>query len=101
MSRRFAIIGLLGPLVQWATVSDERSRTATSPTAPAAFGLLAWQIMTPGVVLGAGNLRVNKSVDSLMGDQVKTILDPAGLFNRFTLAASSLKHKHHDKMEIE
>jgi len=27
------------------------------------------------------------------------IKDPAGLFNRFTLAASTLGHKYRDKME--
>jgi F420-non-reducing hydrogenase small subunit len=31
---------------------------------------------------------------------LKVIKDPAGLFNRFTLASSSLKHKWHDKMEV-
>ena len=31
---------------------------------------------------------------------VKFLKDPAGLFNRFTLAASTLKHKRHDNMEI-
>jgi F420-non-reducing hydrogenase small subunit len=31
----------------------------------------------------------------------KFIKDPAGLFNRFTLADSTLKHKRHDKMEVE
>jgi len=32
---------------------------------------------------------------------MSVIKDPAGLFNRFTLAASSLGHKYHDKMEDE
>lgn len=32
---------------------------------------------------------------------MNTIKDPAGLFNRFTLAASTLGHKYHDKMEDE
>ena len=32
-------------------------------------------------------------------DVVKMIKDPAGFFNRFTLAASTLKHKYHDEIE--
>jgi F420-non-reducing hydrogenase small subunit len=34
-------------------------------------------------------------------DLLKAIKDPAGLFNRFTLADSILGHKYHDKMEGE
>jgi hypothetical protein len=32
---------------------------------------------------------------------MKLIKDPAGLFNRFTLADSILGHRYHDKMEEE
>ena len=32
---------------------------------------------------------------------LKSIIDPAGLFNRFTLADSTLGHRFHDKMEKE
>jgi hypothetical protein len=30
---------------------------------------------------------------------MELIKDPAGLFNRFTLAASTLGHRYHDKMD--
>jgi F420-non-reducing hydrogenase small subunit len=44
------------------------------------------------------------TIGSLCADRdpqevLKAIKDPAGLFNRFTLAASILGHKYHDKME--
>ncbi len=44
-----------------------------------------------------GSLCADKDPDELM----KQIIDPAGLFNRFTLADSTLGHKYHDKMEGE
>ena len=40
-------------------------------------------------------------VDQDPQEVLKHIKDPAGLFNRFTLAASTLKHKYHDTMEGE
>lgn len=42
-----------------------------------------------------GSLCAEKDVDEVMN----AIKDPAGLFNRFTLAASTLGYKRHDKME--
>jgi F420-non-reducing hydrogenase small subunit len=44
-----------------------------------------------------GSLCANRDVKEVM----KMIKDPAGLFNRFTLADSTLGHKYHDKMEEE
>ncbi|MFX0036418.1 MAG: hypothetical protein ACFE9I_12360 [Candidatus Hermodarchaeota archaeon] len=44
-----------------------------------------------------GSLCKDKDLEEIMN----TIKDPAGLFNRFTLAASTLGHKYHDKMENE
>lgn len=44
-----------------------------------------------------GALCAEKDVDEVMN----AIKDPAGLFNRFTVAASTLGYKHHDKMEDE
>ena len=44
-----------------------------------------------------GSLCADRDVDEVM----KAIKDPAGLFNRFTLAASVLGHKYHDKIEEE
>jgi F420-non-reducing hydrogenase small subunit len=38
-------------------------------------------------------------VDREPKEMMKMIKDPAGLFNRFTLADSTLGHKYHDKME--
>ena len=53
----------------------------------------------PGIkfISTLGSLSYDKDPDELMS----FIQDPAGLFNRFTLAASSLGHKYHDKMEDE
>ncbi len=44
-----------------------------------------------------GSLCANREPEEVM----KLIKDPAGLFNRFTLAESTLGHKFHDKMEGE
>jgi F420-non-reducing hydrogenase small subunit len=44
-----------------------------------------------------GSLCADKDPKEVM----KFIKDPAGLFNRFTLADSTLGHKYHDKMEGE
>ncbi|MFX0071211.1 MAG: hypothetical protein ACFFAO_08990 [Candidatus Hermodarchaeota archaeon] len=44
-----------------------------------------------------GSLCAEREPDEIM----KIIKDPAGTFNRFTLADSTLKHKRHDKMEVE
>ncbi|MFX0188975.1 MAG: hypothetical protein ACFE8A_14715, partial [Candidatus Hodarchaeota archaeon] len=44
-----------------------------------------------------GSLCADRDPEELM----KFIKDPAGLFNRFTLAASTLGHKYHDIMEEE
>ena len=54
-------------------------------------------IEDPGIkfISTLGSLSFDKDPDELMS----FIRDPAGLFNRFTLAASSLGHKYHDKME--
>jgi len=51
----------------------------------------------PGVkfISTLGSLCKDKDPDEVM----ELIKDPAGLFNRFTLAASSLGHKYRDKME--
>ncbi|NHJ21638.1 MAG: hypothetical protein EAX91_11890 [Candidatus Lokiarchaeota archaeon] len=42
-----------------------------------------------------GSLCKDKDPDEVL----EFIKDPAGLFNRFTLAASTLRHKYHDKVE--
>ncbi len=44
-----------------------------------------------------GSLCQDKDPEEVMN----MIKDPAGLFNRFTLAASTLGHKYHDKMDDE
>jgi len=44
-----------------------------------------------------GSLCAERDPEEIM----KVILDPAGLFNRFTLASSSIGHRYHDKMEDE
>ncbi|TFG03434.1 MAG: hypothetical protein EU542_02380 [Promethearchaeota archaeon] len=44
-----------------------------------------------------GSLCADKDPSEIM----KVIKDPAGLFNRFTIADSILGHKYHDKMEEE
>ncbi len=44
-----------------------------------------------------GSLCADRDVDEV----TKAIKDPAGLFNRFTLADSVLGHKYHDKIEEE
>lgn len=44
-----------------------------------------------------GSLCADKDPSEIM----KVIKDPAGLFNRFTLADSIIGHKYHDKMEEE
>jgi len=51
----------------------------------------------PGVkfISTLGSLCKDKDPDEVM----ELIKDPAGLFNRFTLAASTLGHKYHDKMD--
>ena len=53
----------------------------------------------PGIkfISTLGSLSYDKDPEELMS----FIKDPAGLFNRFTLAASSLGHKYNDKMEDE
>jgi F420-non-reducing hydrogenase small subunit len=54
-------------------------------------------IEDPGIkfISTLGSLSYDRDPDELMS----VIKDPAGLFNRFTLAASSLGHKYHDEME--
>jgi F420-non-reducing hydrogenase small subunit len=54
-------------------------------------------VKDPGVqfISTIGSLCKDKDPDEVL-DFIK---DPAGLFNRFTLAASSLGHKYHDKMD--
>ena len=51
----------------------------------------------PGVkfISTLGSLCKDKDPDEVM----ELIKDPAGLFNRFTLAASTLGHRYHDKMD--
>jgi len=44
-----------------------------------------------------GSLCADRDPEEVMN----TIKDPAGLFNRFTIADSTLGHKFHDKMEEE
>ena len=52
-------------------------------------------VVDPGVkfISTLGSLCKDKDPDEVM----ELIKDPAGLFNRFTLVASSLEHKYHDK----
>jgi len=52
-------------------------------------------VVDPGVkfISTLGSLCKDKDPDEVM----ELIKDPAGLFNRFTLAASSLGHKYQDK----
>jgi F420-non-reducing hydrogenase small subunit len=54
-------------------------------------------VVDPGVkfISTLGSLCKDKDPDEVM----ELIRDPAGLFNRFTLAASTLGHKYHDKMD--
>ncbi|MFW9867624.1 MAG: hypothetical protein ACFFEN_16130 [Candidatus Thorarchaeota archaeon] len=54
-------------------------------------------IEDPGVkfISTLGSLCFDKDPDDIL----KVIKDPAGLFNRFTLAASTLRHKRHDNIE--
>ncbi|MCK4383330.1 MAG: hypothetical protein KAW66_08565, partial [Candidatus Lokiarchaeota archaeon] len=56
-------------------------------------------VVDPGVkfISTLGSLCKDKDPDEVM----ELIKDPAGLFNRFTLAASTLGHKYHDKMDDE
>ena len=56
-------------------------------------------VVDPGVkfISTLGSLCKDKDPDEVM----ELIKDPAGLFNRFTLAASTLGHKYHDKMDEE
>jgi F420-non-reducing hydrogenase small subunit len=56
-------------------------------------------ISDPGIkfISTLGSLCYNKDVNEVM-DMIK---DPAGLFNRFTLPASTLGHKYHDKSDEE
>jgi len=56
-------------------------------------------IEDPGVkfISTLGSLCKDKDPEEVM-DLIK---DPAGLFNRFTLAASTLGHKYHDKLDDE
>jgi F420-non-reducing hydrogenase small subunit len=56
-------------------------------------------VVDPGVkfISTLGSLCKDKDPDEVM----ELIKDPAGLFNRFTLAASSLGHKYHDKTIAE
>ena len=54
-------------------------------------------VVDPGVkfISTLGSLCKDKDPDEVM----ELIKDPAGLFNRFTLAASTLGHRYHDKMD--
>ena len=54
-------------------------------------------VVDPGVkfISTLGSLCKDKDPDEVM----ELIKDPAGLFNRFTLAASTLGHKYHDKVD--
>ena len=60
--------GIRGTLGQWPAKLDEGRRVATLASPPAAFRLGPGQVMTPGVVLLAGNLGIDETVDSLMGN---------------------------------
>ncbi|NHJ23976.1 MAG: hypothetical protein EAX89_05345 [Candidatus Lokiarchaeota archaeon] len=51
----------------------------------------------PKFISTLGSLCADKDPQEVL----KAIKDPAGLFNRFTLADSILGHKYHDKMESE
>lgn len=60
----------------------------------------------PPVGVKDQGLKFISALGSLCADRdvaevTKAIKDPAGLFNRFTLADSVLGHKYHDKMEEE
>ena len=54
-------------------------------------------IKDPGVkfISTLGSLCKDRDPEEVM----ENIKDPAGLFNRFTLAASTLGHKYHEKTE--
>ena len=60
--------GIRGTLGQWPAKLDEGRRVATLVSPPAAFRLGPGQVMTPGVVLLAGNLGIDETVDSLIGN---------------------------------
>ncbi len=60
--------GIRRTLGQWPAKLDEGRWVATLASPPAAFRLGPGQVMTPGVVLLAGNPGIDETVDSLMGN---------------------------------
>ena len=80
-----AIGGLDGPVCHGNTAFNEVWGAATLSAATASFALAAGQIVSPAVVLGAGNLGIDETIDALIGDHFATLLalEPAGdLFGR-------------------
>ena len=69
-----------GAFGQGNTAFNEVLRASTLPAAAAAFALAAWQTAPPAIVLGAGKLGINETVDALIGDYLATPLapEPAG-----------------------
>lgn len=67
MSRLASFFDVRWPLTDGNAVFNGVTRMpGFADAAPFAFG--AWQVKSPAVVIGAGDLRVNKTVDGLMAD---------------------------------
>src|SRR4029077_14614200 len=73
---------------------DEVCRASAGPSAEAAFALAAWQIETPTIVLGAGDLRVNEPIDAPVPDDFATALaaKPPGHLLRGPSSAQTVEH---------
>jgi len=84
----------IGPVTQagCGTICPNKANAPCLGCYEAAMG-----VKDPGVqfISTLGSLCKDKDPDKVL-DFIK---DPAGLFNRFTLAASTLGHKYHDKMD--
>jgi hypothetical protein len=85
MSAGGAIGDLFWPVCHGNTAFNEVCRASALSAAAASFALAAGQIVPPAVVLGAGKLGVDETIDALIGDHLAALLalEPAGdLFGR-------------------
>ena len=74
MARSAAIRDRRRPLRQRAAQSDEGRRAAPLVATAPAFGFGLRQIVAPGVLCFAGDLRIDEAVDGLVGDDRSVLL---------------------------
>jgi hypothetical protein len=85
MTSGFAIGSLDRPLCRGNTAFNEVWRASALSAAASSFALAAWQIPSPAIVFGTGDLGIDGAIDALVGNHLTPVLTrkPAGdLFRR-------------------